>query len=196
MQRERRYHKEFNLILDLGWCFRLQHRTPCLNNIDCQGTTQTWSTFDTLSLFRTLCCQLRAPPNILCGKHRLELRPPTPNSFQAICTICVVHTDLQVCPTLQLPRLFNVFLGFPTFALLSFLVHRSWYTKQNKLTNKKNLNKFYLPLISPGFAIALGTCNKPFKPLGYPSGRVKSREGLQRTYPQSSPRCLSKSAFV
>jgi hypothetical protein len=22
------------------------------------------------------------------------------------------------------------------------------------------------------------TCNKPFKPLGYPSGRVKSREGL------------------
>ncbi|KAL4586873.1 hypothetical protein LXL04_011518 [Taraxacum kok-saghyz] len=73
-----------------------KHHTPCLNNTDCQGTTQTWSTFDTLSLFRTLCCQLRAPPNVPCEKHRLELRPPTPNSFQAICITCVVHTDLKV----------------------------------------------------------------------------------------------------
>ena len=114
-----------------------KHTTPCLSNIDCQGTTRTWSTFDTLSLFRTLYCQLRAPPDILCGKRRLELRPPTPNSFQAICTTCVVHADLQVCPTLHLPRLFNVFLGFPTFVFLSSLVYRSWYTKQTKQTNKQ-----------------------------------------------------------
>jgi hypothetical protein len=31
--------------------------------------------------------------------------------------------------------------------------------------------------------IALSTCNKPFKPLGYPSGRVKSHEGLTEMLP-------------
>ncbi|KAL4592771.1 hypothetical protein LXL04_005775 [Taraxacum kok-saghyz] len=39
------------------------------------------------------------------------------------------------------------------------------------------LNEAGIP-ISPEFAITLGTCNKPFKPQGYPGGRVKSREGL------------------
>jgi hypothetical protein len=29
-----------------------------------------------------------------------------------------------------------------------------------------------------GCTIAFNVCNKPFKPLGLPSGRVKSREGL------------------
>jgi hypothetical protein len=29
-----------------------------------------------------------------------------------------------------------------------------------------------------GCTIAFSVCNKPFKPLGLPSGRVKSREGL------------------
>ena len=33
--------------------------------------------------------------------------------------------------------------------------------------------------------VAFSTCNKPFKPLGYPSGRVRSREGLQKIYPQN-----------
>jgi hypothetical protein len=31
--------------------------------------------------------------------------------------------------------------------------------------------------------IAFGTCNKHFKPLGYPSGRVKSREDLAEMLP-------------
>jgi hypothetical protein len=31
-----------------------------------------------------------------------------------------------------------------------------------------------------GNTIALSTCNKHFKPLGYPSGRVKSHEGLAK----------------
>jgi hypothetical protein len=31
--------------------------------------------------------------------------------------------------------------------------------------------------------IAFSTCNKPFKPLDYPSGRVKSREGLAEMLP-------------
>jgi hypothetical protein len=31
--------------------------------------------------------------------------------------------------------------------------------------------------------IAFSTCNKSFKPLGYPSGRVKSREGLAEILP-------------
>jgi hypothetical protein len=35
-----------------------------------------------------------------------------------------------------------------------------------------------------GITIALSTCNKPFKPLGYPSGWVKSREGLAESYLQ------------
>jgi hypothetical protein len=34
-----------------------------------------------------------------------------------------------------------------------------------------------------GNAIAFSTCNKPFKPLGYLSGRVKSREGLVEMLP-------------
>ncbi|GJW45384.1 hypothetical protein Tco_0074183 [Tanacetum coccineum] len=37
-----------------------------------------------------------------------------------------------------------------------------------------------------GITVAFSVCNKPFKPLGGPSERVKSREGFQRTYPQSS----------
>ena len=144
VKREKDTTRNSIYVLALDGVLDYKHRTPCLNNIDCQGTTQTWSTFDTLSLFKTLCCQLRGPPNVPCGKRLLELRPPTPNSFQAICTICVVHTDLQVCPTLQLPRLFNVFLGFPTFALLVSLVHRSWYTKQTKQT-KRNHTIFIYP---------------------------------------------------
>jgi hypothetical protein len=34
-----------------------------------------------------------------------------------------------------------------------------------------------------GEAIAFIKCNKPFKPLGLPSGRVKSREGLPEMIP-------------
>jgi hypothetical protein len=34
-----------------------------------------------------------------------------------------------------------------------------------------------------GETIAFSICNKPFKPLGLPSGRVKSREGLLEMIP-------------
>jgi hypothetical protein len=34
-----------------------------------------------------------------------------------------------------------------------------------------------------GETIAFSKCNKPFKPLGLPSGRVKSREGLPEMIP-------------
>jgi hypothetical protein len=34
-----------------------------------------------------------------------------------------------------------------------------------------------------GETIAFNICNKPFKPLGLPSGRVKSREGLLEMIP-------------
>jgi hypothetical protein len=34
-----------------------------------------------------------------------------------------------------------------------------------------------------GETIAFSVCNKPFKPLGLPSGRVKSREGLPGMIP-------------
>jgi hypothetical protein len=34
-----------------------------------------------------------------------------------------------------------------------------------------------------GETIALSVCNKPFKPLGLPSGRVKSGESLPRMIP-------------
>jgi len=34
-----------------------------------------------------------------------------------------------------------------------------------------------------GETIAFSICNKPFKPLGLPSGRVKSREGLPGMIP-------------
>jgi hypothetical protein len=34
-----------------------------------------------------------------------------------------------------------------------------------------------------GKTIALSICNKPFKPIGFPSGRVKSRESLPEMIP-------------
>jgi hypothetical protein len=34
-----------------------------------------------------------------------------------------------------------------------------------------------------GETIAFSVCNKPFKPLGFPRGRVKSREGLSGMIP-------------
>jgi hypothetical protein len=34
-----------------------------------------------------------------------------------------------------------------------------------------------------GCTIAFSECNKPFNPLGLPSGRVKSREGLTEMIP-------------
>ena len=42
---------------------------------------------------------------------------------------------------------------------------------------KKNLHKSPT-LLFVGVTIAFSICNKPFKPLGSPSGRVRSREGL------------------
>jgi hypothetical protein len=37
-----------------------------------------------------------------------------------------------------------------------------------------------------GNAIVLSTCNKPFKPLGIPGGRVKSCEGLIEMLPTNN----------
>ena len=38
-------------------------------------------------------------------------------------------------------------------------------------------------------------CNKPFKPLGYPSGRVWSREGFQKAYLQSRTKNFQTKMF-
>ena len=45
------------------------------------------------------------------------------------------------------------------------------------LEKKKNLHKSPT-LLFVGVTIAFSICNKPFKPLGSPSGRVRSRGGL------------------
>jgi hypothetical protein len=37
-----------------------------------------------------------------------------------------------------------------------------------------------------GETITFSVCNKPFKPLGIPSGRVKSREGLKEVTPTNT----------
>jgi hypothetical protein len=37
-----------------------------------------------------------------------------------------------------------------------------------------------------GDTIAFSICNKPIKPLGLPSGRVKSREGLPKMVPTNT----------
>jgi hypothetical protein len=39
---------------------------------------------------------------------------------------------------------------------------------------------------SMGETIAFSICNKSFKPLGLPSGRVKSREGLSEMIPTNT----------
>ena len=53
--------------------------------------------------------------------------------------------------------------------------------KQNE---KQNESKKYKSTIMRA-TIALSICNKPFKPLGIPDGRVKSREGLPTMTPTS-----------
>ena len=47
---------------------------------------------------------------------------------------------------------------------------------------KKNESKKHKSVIV-GETIAFSVCNKPFKSLGIPSGRVKSREGLPTMTP-------------
>jgi hypothetical protein len=42
-----------------------------------------------------------------------------------------------------------------------------------------------------GETIAFSVCNRPFKPLGIPSGRVKSREGLTEVMPTNTLRKIS-----
>jgi hypothetical protein len=53
--------------------------------------------------------------------------------------------------------------------------------KQNeKNQNMKHKSSFV------GETITFSVCNKPFKPLGIPSGRVKSREGLKEVTPTNT----------
>jgi hypothetical protein len=47
---------------------------------------------------------------------------------------------------------------------------------------KQNINNYSTSFVV-GNTIAFSICNKPFKPLGIPSGRVKSREGLTEMLP-------------
>jgi hypothetical protein len=50
-----------------------------------------------------------------------------------------------------------------------------------------------------GETITFSVCNKPFKPLGIPSGRVKSREGLKEVTPTNTlpiMQCHKKSWFL
>ena len=51
--------------------------------------------------------------------------------------------------------------------------------KQNEKQNQSMKHKSSFV----GETIAFSICNKPFKPLGLPSGRVKSREGLPEMLP-------------
>ena len=51
-----------------------------------------------------------------------------------------------------------------------------------KQTEKQNHSKKHKSAVV-GEINAFRVCNKPFKPLGIPSGRVKSREGLPRKTP-------------
>jgi hypothetical protein len=72
---------------------------------------------------------------------------------------------------------------FVTHQIPSNLHFASPLAKQNekkKKKTKKNIEKKYA---LGGVGIAFSICNKPFKPLGLPSGRVKSREGLPEMIP-------------
>jgi hypothetical protein len=51
--------------------------------------------------------------------------------------------------------------------------------KQNEKSNQRKKHKSSFV----GETIAFSVCNKPFKPLGLPRGRVKSREGLPEMIP-------------
>jgi len=48
------------------------------------------------------------------------------------------------------------------------------------MKNKKN--KILITVV--GIMVAFSVCNNLFKPLDFPSGRVRSREGFQVKYPQ------------
>ena len=71
--------------------------------------------------------------------------------------------------------------------------------KQNEKQNQSMKHKSSFV----GETIAFSICNKPFKPLGLPSGRVKSREGLPKMIPTNiqtlccqQERVLHKSWFI
>jgi hypothetical protein len=54
--------------------------------------------------------------------------------------------------------------------------------KQNEKQNQSMKHKSSFV----GETIAFNICNKPFKPLGFPSGRVRSREGLPDMIPTNT----------
>jgi hypothetical protein len=48
-----------------------------------------------------------------------------------------------------------------------------------------------------GETIAFSICNKPFKPLGFPNGRMKSREGLpEMILTNIEILCVNKKEFL
>jgi len=68
---------------------------------------------------------------------------------------------------------------FGTHQIPTNLHFASPLAKQNEKQNQSMKYKFSFM----GETIAFSICNKPFKPLGLPSGRVKSREGLPEMIP-------------
>jgi hypothetical protein len=68
---------------------------------------------------------------------------------------------------------------FGTHQIPQNLHFASPLAKQNEKQNQSMKHKSYFM----GETIAFSICNKPFEPLGLPSGRVKSREGLPEMIP-------------
>jgi len=68
---------------------------------------------------------------------------------------------------------------FGTHQILPNLHFASTLAKQNE---KQNQSLKYKSVVM-GETIAFSICNKPVKPLGLPSGRVKFREGLPEMIP-------------
>jgi hypothetical protein len=68
----------------------------------------------------------------------------------------------------------SIYVIFGTHQILPNLHFSSPLAKQNKKQNQSMKHKYSFV----GETIPFSVCNKPFKPLGLPSERVKSREGL------------------
>jgi hypothetical protein len=66
------------------------------------------------------------------------------------------------------------YIIFDTYQILSNLHFASPLAKQSEKQNQSMKHKS----VVVGKTIAFSICNKPFKPLGLPRERMKSREGL------------------
>jgi hypothetical protein len=78
---------------------------------------------------------------------------------------------------------YSTLITLPNLHIASPLAIQNWKKKKNKQKKKNKLKNNKINYSFVGFKIEFSVCNKHFKTLGLPSGRVKSCEGLPKMIP-------------